>query len=158
PPIMVEHLLTNTSGLDELIGHFDLQKEVAPDEMYAAIRQALLREPPGTSLYSGWFSGQVLLHRLIEAVSGVGFEEFLHMAILRPLGMQHTGMLRPDSIVPQRASGYEIAPDFNYRRSGYVNPAHPYAGGAMYSTAEDLALWVTALQKGTLVSRLALRQ
>jgi CubicO group peptidase (beta-lactamase class C family) len=152
PPITLYHLLTHTSGLDENFDRFDPRQDWTPDDVYAVIKEVLLRVPPGSAGWSGWFSGYFLLQRIIERVSGRSFEDVLQSHIFAPLGMTSSCYLRHATITPRRASGYSATPEFVYQNAPYVDVTHPWAGGPIGSTAQDLARWASALQQGRLLS------
>jgi tetratricopeptide (TPR) repeat protein len=81
---------------------------------------------------------------IIEKVSGKPYEQILRENILNPLKMNNTGYDHHETILKNRASGYEK--DGNkYINAAYLDMSVPYSAGALYSTVEDLYLWDQAL-------------
>lgn len=100
---------------------------------------------PGTNVsYSD--TGYVLLGFVINRVAGMFYGDFLQQRVFGPLGMTHTRIISDKDIVPNRASGYEMAENGTLYNQTYVSPAlNRTADGSLYSTVEDLALWDRAL-------------
>ncbi len=100
---------------------------------------------PGTDVsYSD--TGYVLLGFVINRVAGMFYGDFLQQRVFGPLGMTHTRIISDRDIVPNRASGYEMAENGTLYNQTYVSPAlNRTADGSLYSTVEDLARWDRAL-------------
>jgi len=153
--VTVHHLLTHTSGIPSYTSKPGFFKNTSRDP-YAVddfVKQYCsddLEFEPG-SKYSYNNSGYFILGAIIEEVTGKGYEEILMENILAPLGMNDTGYDHFDSIITNRATGYEKAPD-GYVNAAYLDMSIPYAAGSMYSTVEDLYLWDQALYNNTLLS------
>jgi hypothetical protein len=96
--------------------------------------------------------GYAALGRVIEKVTGKTYEAHLRDALLGPLGMKDTGCDRRDAAVPDRATGYLFDPAKGMTLAEYTDSGNDFAGGGLYSTAEDMARWVRALQEGRIVS------
>jgi CubicO group peptidase (beta-lactamase class C family) len=97
---------------------------------------------PGTKwVYSN--HGFAALGQIVEDVTGLPLDRYLRDHVYRPLGMQHTDLIRSERVCPQLATGYVL-------RSRGLRPvvdrdALALGGGAAYSTAADLARYVPAL-------------
>jgi CubicO group peptidase (beta-lactamase class C family) len=93
--------------------------------------------------------------RVIEAVSGESYDDYLRRHIFEPAGMSHTGNFGADDIVPHRAVGYRhrvndplgVRPPYGNRT--FVRKGSP-AGGE-YTTAHDLWLFSRALLSGRII-------
>lgn len=127
--ITIRHLLTHTSGY-------------VPDA-------ELLFTPGDRVEYSN--DGYRLLGKLIEAVSGATYGEFLQDSIFEPCGMDSTGYGDEDTFGKDWARGYAFS-DSGYLDVGTVEVAGAFSAGGIYSTLEDLCKWETALLRGRLVS------
>ena len=101
---------------------------------------------PGTQWnYSN--CGYDLLGLVLEQVTGKPFSVLLQERLLDPLGMKNSGMDNNDLVQRGGATGY-------VRHAGpYLDHAHIYSAGAMYSTVEDLLLWNQALSEGGAIPR-----
>jgi CubicO group peptidase (beta-lactamase class C family) len=136
--ITIHHLLTHTAGLPDFI----------------PFAEASRRQPesqPGERLnYSN--IGYLALGRVIEKASGKTYEEYLQEAIWRPLGMTNTGVDRRQEPDSGRATGYVVGSQGALRNADYTDTGENAAAGGLYSTAEDLTLWIQGLLAGKIVS------
>ena len=91
--ITVEHLLRHQAGFrrDPVFSANDVRRQMrldsAPDlDDYSrlVLSKRLRYEPGGSQTYSNY--GYMLLGRIIETVSGMGYEEYIQSHILRPAG------------------------------------------------------------------------
>lgn len=110
----------------------------------------LARAPGAEFVYNN--ADYFVLGRIIERLTGKSYEQALSERILRPLGMNDTGMLRWDAIVPR------LAPTYFYRDDNRVLIADMpvyyenwYAAAGMYSNARDLSAFAEALYGGRLI-------
>jgi D-alanyl-D-alanine carboxypeptidase len=110
--VTIRHLLTHSSGLSnnapEVIGwvHTDGGTEWNQTEL---IRQKLpdyakLKFEPGSQgVYTN--VGYMVLAAVIEAASGMSYEEYVRKSILQPLGMNRTGFLYSAEMAEDQAVG-----------------------------------------------------
>ena len=123
---------------------------------YASIEEAIgvfkndpLLFPPGR--YYSYSSYAVnLLQGVVEKASGMPFEEYMHKYVWDPAGMRATQFAVPSRIVPHRAKSYVIE-NGRAQNVGYGDLTYKFASGGMMSTAEDLVLFGTALNRGELL-------
>lgn len=151
--IRVRHLLTHTAGL----GPWDQRAhEPASARARIASMPTVPAAPAGESFaYSN--AGYVILEAIVEAATGRAFADVLQDKVFRPAGMDDTGLWATTAIVPRRATGY-LRPEndplgFHPRQSneqflGFIGDG----SGGEYATASDLADFLAALQRGTLLS------
>ena len=137
--ITVRHLLTHTSGV----------RSSASDP---------LEFTPGERInYSN--TGYKLLGKIVEAVSGTSWEDYLQAHVFAPAGMRDTGCDHAARLLPHRSAGY-----FFDGKSGYLNvpPEDIFqtagAAGALYSTVEDIARFQEALSSSKLLKAETLAQ
>jgi serine beta-lactamase-like protein LACTB len=111
----------------------------------------LVFEPGQNWRYSSFATN--LLHGVIEAASGQGFEEYLREHVWEPSGMLETQFDVPSRIVPRRGRGY-----VRNEKTGVLenaqdeNVSYKYAGGGVISTNEDMCRFAVALSAGRLLS------
>jgi CubicO group peptidase (beta-lactamase class C family) len=156
-PITIEHLLRHTSGIRDWVGTLSVAGW-RPDDaivqrqiLAMAYSQRALNFTPGTQeLYSN--TGYNLLAEIVQRVTGQPLAAFLAERIFKPLGMVRTHV-RTDytQVIPNRAFGYARAADGIYRHIPN-NLAAP-GSSSLFSTADDLALWLIDFQKATAVGR-----
>lgn len=150
--VMVEHLLTHTSGIPNLTmdsGYWrtTARLEHTLDELVAPARKRPLLSAPGTRFaYNN--TGYHLLGQIVEHVSGQEFYAFIDSRICRPLGLQHTGSGDDKTFHPGLVTGYQAGP----KPAWLLANSNLHAAGGMVSTVDELATFMLALQGGKLVS------
>jgi CubicO group peptidase (beta-lactamase class C family) len=149
-PVTLRQLLSHTSGLPDITratGEVDLVAEDW-DRALPLIADAPLQFEPG----HGWSYTQTnyaLLLRLVEKVSGMGFEDFLDARLFRPLGMDETFF--PDA-GHRCAANYERDKDQRVvDRPQLVFPHYVHAAGGLCSSLDDLVQWSAALEGGKVI-------
>lgn len=148
--ITIRHLLTHTSGL---IDYEDVipagrTKQLNDDDVLHLIEsQTTTRFPPGTSWrYSN--GGYVLLGLIVARASGESFPAYLHDAVFGPLGMDTTVMhVEGNDTVSSRAYGYSREGD-RWTRTDQSITSATLGDGGIYTSVDQLARWVGALQSG----------
>jgi D-alanyl-D-alanine carboxypeptidase len=149
--ITVAELLNHTSGLGN---YFDPRNRAAIENARTAtdLVSLALAEPPAFSpgskrAYSN--SGFVLLGAIIEKVSGLTYADFIDKEILRPLKMSRTDFDASVAAVPMS----RMSPDRARKQAQPVPPAflRSSPAGGIYSTVEDLATFLTALNSAGLL-------
>ena len=163
-PILVENLLSHTSGLAEYEsdartapgGEFDLRMDFSDAELLAKIEKLPLEFAPGAKWeYSN--TNYVLLGLLIHRVSGMPWNEFLKQYVLEPIGMHETRVISDRSIVMNRAAGYELE-DGELRNQSFVSHTfNSTADGTLYFDVVDLEQWDRALYGTQLLNADALK-
>ena len=150
--IQIQHILEHRSG----IPHTNLQEwgdgiEVFPnDEIVRRLSQLPLDFEPGQDQsYSN--GGYAVLVKVLENFSGQAWPELLDREVLIPLELKNTGVVRDTRLVMQgMVTGYEPGGTMGTRRH-----SRPYAvemrpgGGDMYSTAEDMRVFTSAIWRGS---------
>jgi CubicO group peptidase (beta-lactamase class C family) len=158
-PITLRDLLTHTSGLPGgmPVGLADLyvKRNHTLAEAVMAFSQRPLDFEPG-SRWAYCNAGIDTLGRVIEVVSGQGYEDFLRKRIFEPLGMADTTFyptpeqLKRVAATYDRKDGKLVAP-----RNAIIGPPararYPIPAGGLYSTGADLAkLYRMMLGRGSL--------
>lgn len=154
--ITVEHLLTHRSGLvdyvndlsgDEYTARYE-HRRVPADSVVADMARRPLEFEPGRG-YDYSNTGYVLLGLLLEAVTGEPYCALLHEEVLGPAGMEGSGCMAFEPVVPHLATPYE-------EEDGVLTHApffHAnYADGVIYSTVRDLFRFDRALHSGHLLT------
>lgn len=152
--VTLRHLLTHTSGLANFVTQPEFWEQHAHraqsiDEVIALFKDLPFDFEPGTSFsYSN--SGYILLGRILERLLDTSYAEVIQQLIFGPLGMMHSHYLRPEPIIPFRASGYQRIKE-GYQHARVITPAVKNAAGGLGSTLEDLLLWDSALREERLL-------
>jgi CubicO group peptidase (beta-lactamase class C family) len=154
--ITIQHLLTHTSGMDDLFGG-DYQVVTRDWVLDKALSSTLLSKPGEKSRYSN--SGYSLLAMIVEDVSGQPYERYVHDNIFKSAGTPRIGYRIPQWPREELAVGYQ-------KGKRWGSPLdHPWAedgpswnlrgNGGMLSTARDLYTLMEALQKGSVLPEAA---
>lgn len=146
-PITVRDLLSHRSGLPFVspIDHptFDLSPIAV--NVAACALAPLAAEPGERFIYSN--AGFNVVARVLEAVSGLSFEDYLQTRLLDPLGMTDTTFWPSEEQVARLALTYRGSPDgletipveqVRYPLTDRTN-RFPFAGGGLFSTTADMA-------------------
>jgi CubicO group peptidase (beta-lactamase class C family) len=144
--ITIRHLLTHTSGLNEISG-----AEAGKVKNLAGLIPLYVAKPvrfePGTK----WMycqSGINTAARIVEVVSGMPFDEFAQRRLFDPLGMKDTTFYLTDQQLPRLAKSYhrtdkgDLQPasiGILYGKSPTSRERFPAANGGLFSTASDYA-------------------
>jgi CubicO group peptidase (beta-lactamase class C family) len=160
--ITIEELLTHYSGLGDASAQPDYNEwSRFPQTTKALVDRAqrIGRESePGTAyFYSN--SNYHILAFIIEKVSGQSYGEFLTQRIFKPAGMTSTAHRSNDeTIVADLANGYAPAGASGFERATYLDWTSKTGNGSIYSTAGDLLRFHRALQNGSLLESVLLKQ
>lgn len=155
--ITLRHILTHTSGIrhyrrTDFSDSPDNENRKSVASLEEAIRifkdDPLLFKPGERYLYSSYAVN--LLQGVIETASGLGFEDYMRKFIWAPTGMFHSAFDVPDRIVPHRARGYQTV-DGRMQNYPYGDLTYKFASGGMIASAEDLARFGIALNRGALL-------
>jgi CubicO group peptidase (beta-lactamase class C family) len=157
-PITIEQLLAHTSGIPDYISFPDFMETLGlrstPPEIIARLHNGPLLFAPGERFsYSN--SNYYLLGQIIENASGKPYAAFVQENIFAPLGMLNSGYDDNSTILKRRAAGY-IKQGDTLLSARHMDMTKAYAAGALYSTAEDLLLWDTALYTERFLSKKSL--
>lgn len=144
--ITILQLLEHRAGLDE---YHDTEGDFQPmsrDEALSTILNTPLIGAPGASeSYSN--SGYTLLAILIEEVSGMGYQEYVHEKIIDPLGLTNTGfwgeVVAEIASTPNHSNGYGKSSEWDYSWVLVGN-------GGMVSTTHDLLTFARGMASGVL--------
>lgn len=151
--ITVEHLLTHTSGIPSYTGKTDFNAsrhlDATPAQLIEVFKNDPLEFKPGTRWkYNN--SGYLLLGAIIEKISGMPYGDFIQQRIFTPLGMAHSAYEGREARKLDYAAGHAEA-ERKIVPSSPLSPSKSYAGGALASTADDLARWDAAIAAGKLL-------
>ncbi|MFK8057674.1 MAG: serine hydrolase domain-containing protein, partial [Saprospiraceae bacterium] len=156
--VTVHQLLSHTSGLnnfyveEEYTEANKLSLNTVEDFIPLFSEKPLLSSPGKQYNYSA--SGFVLLGRIIEKTTGQDYFSHMRDNILGPLNMMNTTELEVDSVVKNKASGYNtfLQEDHSPKKNEYyLSKASP--AGFYYSTIEDLFKFSKALRNYKLLSK-----
>lgn len=148
--ITVHHLLTHSSGIPNYAvyrGFWDgnpSRMKYEKDEFIERFCSGDLLFPPGSEgAYSD--ANYYLLACIVEEVTGLPWPQALAEWVLRPLGMNSSGVVLESALIPRRARGYFLA-NGEISVPPYIDYEHTQLGaGDMYSTVGDLLFFTQGL-------------
>jgi CubicO group peptidase (beta-lactamase class C family) len=159
--ITVEHLLTHTSGIVSYTGvpgymASKVRNDVTVQQLIDVFKDLPVEFAPGER-YAYNNSGYILLGAIVEAASGMRYEDFVRKRLFEPLGMKTAYYGCSTCIIPRRASGYDGGPN-EFTNQRYLSFTQPYAAGSLMMTVSDLHRWSRALFGGKVVSEASLKR
>ncbi|MCS6711569.1 beta-lactamase family protein [Brachybacterium sp. EF45031] len=148
PVITVRDLLTMSAGFVTDNPWGDRQESMTREEFAQLLRGGLgWVHRPGTGFeYSN--TGFSLLGRIIDEVSGEGYDEYIRRVFLEPLGLSDTAYSRDGLDTSRLAIGHRLNERTDATRFEQVPFDDPGVYGAMaglFSTVDDVARWVRFL-------------
>ena len=158
--VTIRQLLSHTGGAGDI---FTPEYEARRLEVRALADYVTLfgnRAPDtsaeGRNAYANY--GFILLGRIIEAVSGEDYYDYVQQHIFEPAGMTDTGSLPEDVAVANRSRGYTRGRDGTLADNASTLPYRGTAAGGGYTTAADLIRFADAIRSGRLLSNAMLAQ
>ena len=157
--ITIRHLLTHTSGLrdyDDNVPDATPQLTDADVQAFVVKQTSLLFAPGEKYRYSN--TGYAILARIVEHTSKQSFPAFLKARIFKPLGMKNTvAHVAGADTVPHRAYGHSRT-ESGWKRNDQSATSAVLGDGGIYSNVLDLAKWIRALDRCTLLDCETLKQ
>jgi len=147
--VSIRHLLTMTAGFPTDDPWGDRQQGLPLEEFASFLSGGVcFNWAPGTRFeYSNL--GYAILGRLITAVTGAPYPEYIRRRLLHPLGMTRTGFEAEEFETPGQRGTEAPGIAYGYRRTpdGWSGVAFDVVGafapmGGIFSCVRDLARWV----------------
>ncbi|MFW9769211.1 MAG: serine hydrolase domain-containing protein [Candidatus Thorarchaeota archaeon] len=160
--VTIRQLITFTSGMGDYFNE-RYEKSIGrlrslDDFVNLFIEDPLLFEPGENRHYSN--AGYVVLGKIIEAISGIDYYEYIRKNIYGPAGMNDSDHYERDLPIPNRATGYtryqpdgEIHPT-DRRANFYLVGTRGSPAGGGYSTVRDLMRFDQAVENNVLLDPL----
>ena len=89
----------------------------------------------------------LLIGKIIDKTLGYSYKEYIRQEILEPLGLTHTYGSLSEAGADNVISGYTVEYDGDVKLLDFVAP-----GGSMVATAEDVGIFIRALNDGSLLT------
>ncbi|WP_341908384.1 serine hydrolase [Fluviicola taffensis] len=167
PGITIEHLLQHQSGLPDYMELFknrkvwDRKKIADNNDVYRILKERkpeLLFQPGSKFTYSN--TGYLILCMIIEKVSGLTFDAYLHQFVFGPSEMKRSAVIRrryQPVVLPNNTEGYQkILGKYRIRNTiprfscAYLDGVQ--GDGSISTTILDMKSWIDALQNNVLIS------
>ena len=154
--VTIHQLLSHTSGITDIFnipdfGSLSCQNISSSDLVALLLDEELLFTPGSQYQYSN--GGYAVLAEIIEKISGIEFSDFLDQNIFQPLNMMASGCLTKVGIVQNLATGYDPLGYNDLIISSYIDDELLKGSGSVYSTIDDLLLWIQSLRDQNLFSK-----
>jgi CubicO group peptidase (beta-lactamase class C family) len=135
-PITPRNILNHTSGLINEYGSGTwVQDPKSIQELIERLQDEYVVYPVNFK-YDYSNTGYLLLGRLVEVVSGQGFEDYMQEHLLEPLGMSHSAFVPRRDLQPYISKGY-------YDGVEQVQFLEPnLSAGALYTNVIDLSKFI----------------
>lgn len=154
--ITLRHILSHTSGIPDARPRDDhdfVYYSTDVESCHYMIDLDRLNFEPGTQ-YEYVNPTYQLIYQIVERVTGVPFEEYMHRNIFGPAGMDSTLYFEAGRYIPSMSHGYT----FDESAGGYVECDYgetafyaSKADGCLYSSLHDFALWEKALRGNSII-------
>lgn len=152
--VTLTQLLNHSSGLPDIIGQQTWQVAAASnwDAAWRQVQTAPLDFAPGERFRYNQ-TNYLLLGKIIDQLSGQPFTQFMRQRQFDAAGMRHTSFGDMQDVIPGKAPSYRLDADGKTFKAMVDDfPAFLRAGAGINTSAENLAHWIIALQKGQLLS------
>jgi CubicO group peptidase (beta-lactamase class C family) len=159
--VTIHMMLNHTSGIRDYFQALNAQdyrdltlvlssRSRQKDSMVAFFKTVGYVFPPGTNFhYSN--TAYLLLGYIIEQVTGQAFGAYLAQHVFSKAMMVNTCLDEADSILLQRAKGYDRTIS-GWRNADYLPNELAFSAGAIISTIDDQYKWTKALHQGKIVA------
>ena len=155
--ITIHQLLTHSAGFREfLTGDTGDYEKIETDQYLArAFKEPLAFVPGSKSIYTN--VGYSLLGIIIEQISGQEYEQYLKMAVLKPMGIEGMGYQFPPNHPERIAVGYQLGKPWGTHQTKFqLAGGGPYwnlkANGGLEASLNDMEKWITGISKHTVLS------
>jgi len=144
--VTVAHLLSHTGGAGNIFGpDFDRKKaSLRTTKDYVDLYGARAPEFAAGSRQSYSNFGFILLGRIVEEVSGLGYDDYIERNIFKPVGMASTGNRPESEVLPRRAVSY-TGSGAQLKSAADMHPLNGTAAGGGYATVGDFNRFVRGL-------------
>lgn len=142
--ITVKMLLQHRSGIPDYSDHPDYpwtSPYKDKNETYQLVLGAKASFKPNKE-YQYSNTNYLLLGEILDRTLGYGHHQYISEKILRPLNLNNTYHLFSEVNPDEVMSGYFIGYAYDIKYNDFVQP-----GGSMVATAEDLGVFIRALNK-----------
>lgn len=102
-------------------------------------------EPDATYAYSN--TNYLLIGEILDKILGYSHHQYIRQEILTPLKLHHTFSLLSEVDSEAVMSGYDVGYEGDLKDQDYITP-----GGSMVATAEDVGIFLRALNDGSLLN------
>lgn len=143
--ITVHQLLNHTSGIKSYTGIENymaderIRRDLDTQQLIDVFRDENPDFEPGEKFqYNN--SGYVLLGAIIEAVTDMSWNQYIHSELLAPIGAPLTNYYPDDYALPGRVQGYHATSE-GLTNAPWISMSQVHAAGALIATAPEVDRW-----------------
>ncbi len=148
--ITLRMMLSHRSGIPDFIRQHDFPWANPPENITETLKLVLDKpadfKPGKKYRYSN--TNYLLIGEIIDKVLGYSYRQYIKEKILMPLKLTHTYGSLSEVNIDSVASGYSVGYDKDIKYNDFVSP-----GGSMVATAQDVGIFLRALNDGTLLNK-----
>lgn len=148
--ITLKMLIQHRSGIPDWIKDPEFPWVNPPSDINN-ILELVLNKPshfePG-SKYEYSNTNYLLIGKILDKTLGYSHHEYINSEIFKPLGLTHTYNLLKDADTGKVVSGYDPNFENDVKMLDFVSP-----GGSMVATAQDVGIFIRALNDGSLLNK-----
>ena len=147
--VTVEHVLNHTSGIPR---YFDIaMKKGRFLPTKKAVFLSLVKEPDhfeiGTkNSYNN--TNFLILSAILESKTGKTYQELVQDIIIKPLALENTGHASAKAVITNMVTSYQGIDGVLQKNSDIDWPEYTFAHSGLYTTAQDLTTFMTAVVSG----------
>ncbi len=157
--VTIEHLVNMCSGLPDYLNEYIYDVETGERKENSKLskteffkwldKQSIIFEPGEYFSYSN--TNYYLLGLVIENITGIEYEQYIHDEILYPLYMDNTSLAMTDT----DSHGYL---DTDWTEGIKIDSSYFYSAGEMVSTTSDMLRWLNAYNSGKVLGKSMLKK
>lgn len=164
--ITIRQLLNHTGGIYDMVRHPDYWQAMLADPARTWKPEEIIKSfmlepyfPKGTDWHYST-PGYILLRMIIKEATGSELSSEYRNRLWNPLDLKNTFLAVEEDLPENTAHGwFDVDGDGSYDDLSSFTSFYSGAGGGVFATAEDIALWSHALfQEGRLLSERSLDQ
>lgn len=148
--ITLRMLLQHRSGIPDWIKDPKFPWDNPPTDVNKVLELALDKpaefKPDSRYEYSN--TNYLLIGKILDNTLGYRHQQYIKSEILTPLGLTHTFSLLSEVDIKEVCSGYDSHYAKDVKMLDFVSPS-----GAMVATAQDVGIFLRALNDGTLLNK-----
>ncbi len=142
--MMVEHR-SGIPNFTDAPGYWENPPKANKENLELVLDKPADFEPDEKYRYSN--TNYLLIGEILDKTLGYSHHQYIKQEILLPLELNHTYSLLSEVNLDDVMSGYNIGYDDDLKKNDFINPA-----GSMVSTAEDVGIFLRALNDGSLLN------
>ena len=155
--ITIHQLLTHSSGFHEFLQNDEGDYKKVEKEMFLkrAFLEPLAFQPGTKAVYTN--VGMSVLAIIIEQVSGMEYEQYLHKNLFEPAGIKGIGYHFPKEKIDTIAIGYQNGKSWGTHQQHFADAGGgPFwnlkGNGGLEASLNDMLIWINSITRHSILS------